>query len=173
MLLRAGPAFVCPVKRLASDLERTSYGKVSLRRRPRCPLVRPLADLPVGDVDPPFGGCARDRMDERQRLFRRCKQNVTVLLHRTDKMRARRPGSPGRKTRSSSGMSSVRCLSAQDTAARTSRESDVVARAIARHQREAASQKRTEEASQMETLRSGISEMVRTLARSHQQSNAA
>jgi len=70
-------------------------------------------------------------------------------------------------------MSSVRYLPALDTAVRTGRESDVVTRAIARHQREAASQSRTEEASQMENLRSGISEMVLTLARSHQQSNVA
>ena len=74
-------------------------------------------------------------------------------------------------------MSSVRYLPTPDTAARTSRESAVVARAIARHQREAVSQSRTQEASQMETLRSGISEMVLTLARSyqhsHQQSNVA
>ncbi len=70
-------------------------------------------------------------------------------------------------------MNSVRYLPAPDTAARTSRESAVVARAIARHQREAVSQGRTEEADQMETLRSGISEMVFTLARSYQQSNVA
>ena len=70
-------------------------------------------------------------------------------------------------------MRSVRYLPTPDTAARTGRESDVVARAIVRHQREAASQNRTEEASQMETLRSGISEMVLTLTRSHQHSNVA
>jgi hypothetical protein len=70
-------------------------------------------------------------------------------------------------------MSSVRHLSAPDSVARTGRESDVVAKAIVRHQREAASQSRTKEARQMETLRSGISEMVLTLSRSRRQSNAA
>jgi hypothetical protein len=70
-------------------------------------------------------------------------------------------------------MSSVRYLPAPDTVARTGRESDVVAKAIVRHQREAASQNRADEASQMETLRSGISEMVLALTRAHQQSNVA
>jgi len=68
-------------------------------------------------------------------------------------------------------MSGVRYLSAPDNATRTGRESVVVAKAIARHQREAVSQSRIEEASQMETLRAGISEMVLELARSHQQSH--
>lgn len=70
-------------------------------------------------------------------------------------------------------MSSVRYLSAPDSAARTARESTVVVEAIVRHQREAASRSRTGEASQMETLHSGISEMVLTLTRSHRQPNAA
>ena len=70
-------------------------------------------------------------------------------------------------------MNSVRYLPAPDTVTRTSRESAVVARAIARHQREAVSQSRTQEADQMETLRSGISEMILTLTRSYQQSNVA
>ena len=70
-------------------------------------------------------------------------------------------------------MSSVRYLPAPDSAARTDRESEVVTRAIARHQREAACQSRAEEASQMETLRSGISGMVITLTRSHQPYNVA
>jgi hypothetical protein len=70
-------------------------------------------------------------------------------------------------------MSSVRYLPAPNTAVRTGRESAVVAKAIARHQREAVSQSRAEEASQMETLRLGISEMVLTLTRSHQRSNVA
>jgi hypothetical protein len=70
-------------------------------------------------------------------------------------------------------MSSVRHLLAPDSVARTGRESDVVAKAIVRHQREAASQSRTKEARQMETLRSGISEMVLALTRSRRQFNAA
>jgi hypothetical protein len=70
-------------------------------------------------------------------------------------------------------MSSVRYPSAPDSVAKTGRESDTVAKAIVRHQREAASQSRTKEARQMETLRSGISEMVLTLSRSRRQSNAA
>lgn len=70
-------------------------------------------------------------------------------------------------------MSSVRYLSAPDSAARTGRESAVVAKAIVRHQREAASRSRTEEASQMETLRSGISGMVLALTRPHQQYDVA
>jgi hypothetical protein len=70
-------------------------------------------------------------------------------------------------------MSSARYVPAPDTAVRTGWESDIVTRAIARHQREATSQSRTEEASQMESLRSGISEMVLTLTRSYQQSNVA
>jgi hypothetical protein len=70
-------------------------------------------------------------------------------------------------------MSSVRYLSAPDSATRTARESAVVAKAIVRHQREAASRSRTEEASQMETLRSGISGMVLTLTRPHQQYDVA
>ncbi len=70
-------------------------------------------------------------------------------------------------------MSSVRYLSAPDSAARTGRESAVVAKAIVRHQREAASRSRTEEASQMETLRSGISGMVLKLTQPHRQYDVA
>ena len=70
-------------------------------------------------------------------------------------------------------MSSVRYLSAPDGAARTGRESAVVAKAIARHQRESASRSRAEEASQMETLRSGISGMVLALTRSRRRCNVA
>ena len=70
-------------------------------------------------------------------------------------------------------MSSVRYLSTPDTAARIGRESAIVAKAIARHRREATLQGRTEEACEMETLHSGISGMVLTLTRPHQQSNVA
>jgi hypothetical protein len=70
-------------------------------------------------------------------------------------------------------MRSVQYLSAPDRTARILRESAIVAKAIARHQREAASQGRTEEAREMEALCSGVSEMVLTLTRPHQQSNAA
>jgi hypothetical protein len=52
-------------------------------------------------------------------------------------------------------------------------ESAIVAKAIARHQREAASQSRTEEAREMEALCFGVSEMVLALTRAHQQSSAA
>jgi hypothetical protein len=70
-------------------------------------------------------------------------------------------------------MSSIWYLSAPDSAARIGRESAIVAKAIARHRREATLQGRTEEACEMETLHSGISEMVLALTRSLQQSNVA
>ena len=70
-------------------------------------------------------------------------------------------------------MSSVRYLSTPDNAARIGRESAIVAKAIVRHQREAASRSRTEEASQMETLRSGIFGRILMLTRPHQRSNVA
>ena len=53
------------------------------------------------------------------------------------------------------------------------RESTVVAKAIARHQREATLQGRSEEAREMEALRSGVYSMVLELTRPYQLSNAA
>jgi hypothetical protein len=70
-------------------------------------------------------------------------------------------------------MRSVQYLSAPDRTARILRESTIVAKAIARHQREAASRGRTEEAREMEALCSGVSEMILALTRPHQQSSAA
>jgi hypothetical protein len=52
-------------------------------------------------------------------------------------------------------------------------ESAIVARAIARHQREATLQGRTEEVREMEALGSGVYSMVLKLTLSHQRSNAA
>jgi hypothetical protein len=71
----------------------------------------------------------------------------------------------------------VRSAQSYPTAAgRTSQiflESAIVAKAIARHQREAASQGRIKETREMEALCSGVSEMVLELTRPHQQSSAA
>ncbi len=53
------------------------------------------------------------------------------------------------------------------------RESTIVCRAIARHQREVALQGRTEEAREMEALSSGVYSMVLELTRPYQVSNAA
>ena len=53
------------------------------------------------------------------------------------------------------------------------RESAVVAKAIARHQREATLQGRTEEAREMGTLRAGVYSMVLDLTRPYRLSNAA
>jgi hypothetical protein len=58
-------------------------------------------------------------------------------------------------------------------AAQILQESAIVARAIARHQREATLQGRTEEAREMEALGSGVYSMVLKLTLPHQQSNAA
>ena len=52
-------------------------------------------------------------------------------------------------------------------------ESTVVAKAIARHQRGAALQGRTEEASEMGTLSSGVYKMVLELTRPHRLSSSA
>ena len=52
-------------------------------------------------------------------------------------------------------------------------ESAIVARAIARHQREATLQGRTEEVREMEALGSGVYSMVLKLTLSHQRSNVA
>jgi hypothetical protein len=70
-------------------------------------------------------------------------------------------------------MRSVQYLSAPDRTARILRESAIVDKAIARHQREAASQGRIKETREMEALCSGVSEMVLELTRPHQQSSAA
>jgi hypothetical protein len=64
----------------------------------------------------------------------------------------------------------------QSAPARTAqilRESAVVAKAIARHQREATLQGRTEEAREMGALSSGVYRMVLELTRPHRLSNAA
>ena len=53
------------------------------------------------------------------------------------------------------------------------RESAVVAKAIARHQREATLQGRIEEAREMGTLGSGVYKMVLELTRPHRLSNSA
>ena len=53
------------------------------------------------------------------------------------------------------------------------RESVVVAKAIARHQRDATLQGRTEEALEMGALSSGVYRMVLELTRAHRLSNAA
>jgi len=70
-------------------------------------------------------------------------------------------------------MRSVQHLSTPDRTVRILWESAIVAKAIARHRREATLQGRTEEACEMETLDSGISGMVLALTRPHQQSNVA
>ena len=61
------------------------------------PVVRSLANPPIGDADHPFVGCARNPMDELRGSLRRCWRNVTILLHRLGKMTVRSPGGPGRK----------------------------------------------------------------------------
>jgi hypothetical protein len=70
-------------------------------------------------------------------------------------------------------MRSAQYPSAPNCTGRILRESAIVARAIVRHQREAAFQGRTEEAHAMEDLCSGISGMILALTRPPQQSNAA
>jgi hypothetical protein len=70
-------------------------------------------------------------------------------------------------------MRSAHYQSAPVRTAQILRESAIVAKAIARHRREATLQGRTEEACEMETLHSGISGMVLALTRPHQQSNVA
>ena len=70
-------------------------------------------------------------------------------------------------------MRSAQYLSAPDRTDRILRESAIVAKAIARHRREATSQGRTDEACEMETLYSGISGMVLELTRPHQHYNVA
>ena len=53
------------------------------------------------------------------------------------------------------------------------RESTIVRRAIARHQREVALQGRTEEAREMEALSSGVNSMILGFTRAHRLSNTA
>jgi hypothetical protein len=53
------------------------------------------------------------------------------------------------------------------------RESTIVCRAIARHQREVALQGRTQEARQMEALNSGVYSMILGFTRAHELSTAA
>ena len=70
-------------------------------------------------------------------------------------------------------MRSAHYQSAPERTAQILRESTVVAKAIARHQREATLQGRTEEVREMEALGSGVYSMVLKLTLSHQRSNAA
>lgn len=70
-------------------------------------------------------------------------------------------------------MRSAQYQPAPDRTAQILRESTIVARAIARHQREATFQGRIKEAREMEALRSGVSRMMFEFTRPHQQSNAA
>ncbi len=70
-------------------------------------------------------------------------------------------------------MRSVQHLSAPDRTVRILRESAIVAKAIARHGREATLQGRIEEACEMKTLHSGLSGMVLALTAPYQQSNVA
>ena len=53
------------------------------------------------------------------------------------------------------------------------RESTIVRKAIARHQRKATLQGRTQEAREMEALSSGVYSMILGFTREHQLSNAA
>jgi hypothetical protein len=53
------------------------------------------------------------------------------------------------------------------------RESTIVCRAIARHQREVALQGRSQEAREMEALSSGVYSMILGFTRAHELSNAA
>jgi hypothetical protein len=70
-------------------------------------------------------------------------------------------------------MRSAHYQSAPERTAQILRESTVVAKAIARHQREATLQGRTEEACEMEALSCGVYSMVLELTRAHQLSNVA
>ena len=62
---------------------------------------------------------------------------------------------------------------ATDHTARILRESAIVSRAIARHQREAISEGRIKEARDMEALCSGVSRMVLEFTEPYRQSNVA
>jgi hypothetical protein len=70
-------------------------------------------------------------------------------------------------------MRSVQYQTAPDRTAQILHESAIVLKAIARHQREATLQGRTQEARGMEALRSGISTMVLGFTQPHQSSYAA
>ena len=70
-------------------------------------------------------------------------------------------------------MRNAQYLTTPDRTAQILRESSIVARAIARHRREATLQGRTEEAREMETLSCGVCSMVLAFARPAQLSNAA
>lgn len=70
-------------------------------------------------------------------------------------------------------MRSAQYQSASDRTAQILRESAIVSRAIARHQREATYQGRIQEAREMEALLSGVSRMVLEFTLPHQQSNVA
>jgi hypothetical protein len=70
-------------------------------------------------------------------------------------------------------MRSAHYQSAPQRTTQILRESTVVARAIARHQREATLQGRIEEAREMEALSSGVYSMVLEFTRPYELSNAA
>jgi hypothetical protein len=70
-------------------------------------------------------------------------------------------------------MRSTQYQPAPGRAAQILRESTIVCRAIARRQREVALHGRTEEAREMEALRSGVSSMVLAFTRLAQLPNAA
>ena len=70
-------------------------------------------------------------------------------------------------------MRSAHYLSAPVRTSQILWESTVVAKAIARHQREATLQGRTEEAREMETLSSGVYKMVLELSRPQRLSSSA
>jgi hypothetical protein len=70
-------------------------------------------------------------------------------------------------------MRSAHYQSAPERTAQILRESTVVAKAIARHQREASLQGRIEEAREMEVLSCGVSSMVLAFAQPAQLPNVA
>ena len=70
-------------------------------------------------------------------------------------------------------MRSTHYQSAPERTAQILRESTVVTKAIARHQREVALQGRTEEAREMEALSCGVHSMVLAFTRPAQLPNAA
>ncbi len=70
-------------------------------------------------------------------------------------------------------MRSVQYQPAPDRIAQILRESAIVCKAIARHEREATLQGRTQEVRGMEALRSGVSMMVLEFTQPHQPSYAA
>ncbi|MDQ4042686.1 MAG: hypothetical protein M3118_02560 [Actinomycetota bacterium] len=70
-------------------------------------------------------------------------------------------------------MRNAQYLTTPDRTAQILRESSIVARAIARHRREATLQGRTEEVREMEALYLGVSSMTLGLIQPHQQSDVA